>query len=59
VAGNLDPWPQVSGAPGDMLEFDFERPVNGKLETRRARGRLLSISGDFELWSPRMCMTAI
>ena len=49
VAGNLDPWPQVSGAPGDMLEFDFERPVNGKLETRRARGRLLSISGDFEL----------
>ena len=49
VAGNLDPWPQVSGAPGDMLEFDFERPVNSKLETRRARGRLLSISGDFEL----------
>ena len=49
VAGNLNPWPQVSGAPGDMLEFDFERPVNGKLETRRARGRLLSISGDFEL----------
>jgi signal transduction histidine kinase len=49
VAGNIDPWPQVSGAPGDMLEFDFERPVNGKLETRRARGRLLSISGDFEL----------
>jgi len=49
VAGNLDPWPEVAGAPGDMLEFDFERPVNGKLETRRARGRLLSISGDFEL----------
>jgi len=49
VAGNLDPWPQVSGAPGAMLAFDFARPVNGKLEARRARGRLLSISGDFEL----------
>jgi signal transduction histidine kinase len=49
VAGNLDPWPQISGAPGDMVEFDFERSVNGKMEGRRARGRVLSIPGGFLL----------
>lgn len=49
IAGNLDPWPQISGAPGDMVEFDFERPVNGKMEGRRARGRVLSIPGGFLL----------
>jgi signal transduction histidine kinase len=49
VAGNLDTWPQISGAPGDMVEFDFERPVNGKMEGRRARGRLYALPGDFTL----------
>ncbi|HEX4636519.1 MAG TPA: HAMP domain-containing sensor histidine kinase [Rhizomicrobium sp.] len=52
VAGNLypgDSWPQISGPPGEMFEFDFERPVNGKLETRRARGRLYALPGDFVL----------
>jgi signal transduction histidine kinase len=49
VAGNLDSWPQISNAPGDMVEFDYERPVDGKMESRRARGRVLSISGDFQL----------
>jgi signal transduction histidine kinase len=49
VAGNLDSWPQISGAPNDMVEFEFVRPVNGKLEDRRARGRILAIPGDFQL----------
>jgi signal transduction histidine kinase len=49
VAGNLDSWPQISGAPGDMVEFDFERSVNGKMEGRRARGRLYALPGDFTL----------
>jgi hypothetical protein len=49
VAGNLEFWPQISTEPGDMVEFDFERPVSGKLESRRARGRVLAISGDFQL----------
>src|SRR5476649_1347136 len=29
LAGNLEFWPQVSSAPGDMVEFDYERPVDG------------------------------
>lgn len=49
VAGNLEFWPQISEAPGDMVEFDYQRPVNGRLEDRRARGRVLPIPGDFQL----------
>ena len=49
VAGNLDSWPQISSTPGDMVEFDYERPVDGKLEARRARGRVILVPGDFVL----------
>ena len=49
VAGNLEFWPQISGVPGDMVEFDYERLVDGKLEDRRARGRVLVLAGDFTL----------
>jgi len=49
VAGNLDSWPQISGTPGGMVEFDYERPVDGRLEARRARGRVFALSGDFSL----------
>jgi len=49
VAGNLDTWPQISGTTGQMVEFDFERPVNGKLEPRRARGRVFVLTGGFTL----------
>ena len=31
------------------MEFDYERPVDGKLETRRARGRVYGLAGDFVL----------
>src|SRR5471030_309530 len=49
VAGNLNSWPQISNSPGDMVEFDYERPVDGKLEARRARGRVFVLAGDFNL----------
>jgi signal transduction histidine kinase len=49
VAGNLDSWPQVSGVASDMVEFDYERPLDGKMEARRARGRVFPLPGDFAL----------
>src|SRR6185437_1666088 len=49
VAGNLDPWPQVSDTTENMVEFDFERSVNGHMETRRARGRIYTVPGGFKL----------
>src|SRR6201996_4422757 len=50
VAGNLEFWPQVSPtAPTAMVEFDDARLVNGKLETRRARGRVFPLPADFML----------
>src|ERR1700744_1331113 len=39
IAGNLDTWPQPVVEPGNFIEFDYERSVDGKMETRRARGR--------------------
>src|ERR1700744_1734436 len=32
-----------------MVEFDYDRPLNGKLETRRARGRVFPLAADFML----------
>jgi hypothetical protein len=49
VAGNLDSWPQISGSAGDLVEFDFERPMDGRMESRRARGRIYALPGDFVL----------
>jgi signal transduction histidine kinase len=49
MAGNLEFWPQISGSTGQMVEFDYERPVDGKMEARRARGRVLELPGDFVL----------
>jgi signal transduction histidine kinase len=49
LAGNLEFWPQISGSTGQMIEFDYERPVDGKLEARRARGRVFGIPGGFVL----------
>lgn len=49
LAGNLDSWPQTMVAAANIVEFDYERPVDGKLETRRARGRMLPVTGGFVL----------
>ena len=51
LAGNLDAWPEITANPGNFVEFDYERRVNGVPETRRARGRLFMLpqSGNFYL----------
>ncbi|HVV29142.1 MAG TPA: HAMP domain-containing sensor histidine kinase [Rhizomicrobium sp.] len=54
IAGNLEFWPQTAAtpaaaAPGNSVEFDYERPVDGRLEARRARGRVFALPGDFML----------
>lgn len=49
ISGNLDTWPTGVVAPGNYVEFDYERPIDGKLETRRARGRVFPLPGDFLL----------
>src|SRR5579863_3390708 len=44
VAGNLDSWPQIADTgPGSTVEFDYDRQQDGKLETRKARGRVLPL----------------
>ena len=52
VAGNLAFWPQDVRDPrvSMFVEFDYERPVDGKLEDApRARPHLLRLPGDFVL----------
>ena len=49
IAGNLDIWPAIRPNAGDFVEFDYERRVNGVAETRRARGRLFTLAGNFDL----------
>ena len=49
VAGNLEFWPQLTGDTGQTVEFDFDRPIDGKLEPRRARGRVFELAGGFQL----------
>jgi signal transduction histidine kinase len=49
IAGNLDSWPQTAMTPGNFVEFDYVRPIDGKLDARRARGRVFPLPGDFML----------
>ena len=49
IAGNLDSWPQTVVTAENFVEFDYERPVDGKLESRRARGRMFPVTGGFVL----------
>ncbi len=49
IAGNLDSWPQTVVTADNFVEFDYERPVDGKLEARRARGRMFPVTGGFVL----------
>ena len=49
IAGNLDSWPPMTARPGEFVEFDYERRVNGIPEKRRARGRLFTLTGNFDL----------
>ena len=49
VAGNLDGMPQAVSNQNDEIEFDYERRVEGELERRRARGRVFTLMGGFQL----------
>jgi signal transduction histidine kinase len=50
LQGTIDSWPSITNTQGNFVEFDYERPVNGMLETHRARGRVFSVeSGQFYL----------
>src|SRR5215469_7859334 len=49
LAGNLDTWPAIKPNAGEFVEFDYERRINGVPETRRARGRLFTLAGNFDL----------
>jgi len=49
IVGNLDSWPNLTGAGGNLVEFDYERRVGGHNEQHRARGREFGLTGGFEL----------
>jgi signal transduction histidine kinase len=46
IAGNLASWPALSELGGGIVEFDYE-PRQGELH--RARGRVVELTGGFEL----------
>lgn len=49
IAGNLDGWPQIIFRPDSFVEFNYERRVGGVSTLRRARGRVFSLTGGFQL----------
>lgn len=49
IAGNLDAWPQIEARDGAFVEFDYDRSNGGKVERRRARGRVFVLTGGFQL----------
>ena len=49
IAGNLDAWPEMISYSGPFVEFDYERRIGGLPESLRARGRVFSLTGGFQL----------
>ncbi|HEY2032099.1 MAG TPA: HAMP domain-containing sensor histidine kinase [Rhizomicrobium sp.] len=49
IAGNLDGWPAIMVRPNSFVEFNYERRVGGLSTLRRARGRVFSLTGGFQL----------
>jgi signal transduction histidine kinase len=49
IAGNLDGWPLLMYEPGNFVEFNYERRVGNGSALRRARGRVLTLTGGFQL----------
>ncbi len=49
IAGNLNAWPEVETQPGGWLEFPYQRPMGGRVETHPARARHLIVPGEFQL----------
>ena len=46
VVGNLDDWPQTEQLSDDTVEFNYEPRLH---EIHRARGRIIPLTGDYEL----------
>ncbi|MBV9045949.1 MAG: HAMP domain-containing histidine kinase [Alphaproteobacteria bacterium] len=49
VVGNLTGWPENMDRPGNYVEFDYQRRIENQVETRRARGRVFKLPGDYYL----------
>jgi signal transduction histidine kinase len=49
IAGNLDAWPETEPYSNGFVEFDFERGSGAESKSYRARGRIFSLTGDFQL----------
>lgn len=49
IVGNLDAWPANMEHPDNFVEFDYQRRIDSRLETRRARGRVFALAGGFNL----------
>jgi len=49
IVGNLDAWPASVTLPGNFVEFDYQRRIENRLDTRRARGRVFVLAGGFNL----------
>lgn len=49
IAGNLDAWPQIEPISGGIVEFDFQRGAGGDQQSYRARGRIVELTGGFQL----------
>ncbi len=49
VAGNLNLWPEAEVDDDGWMEFAFERPVDGGVETHTARARVFEVQDTFTL----------
>ena len=49
IVGNLDAWPPNAEHPNSFVDFDYQRRVETRLETRKARGRIFALRGGFYL----------
>ncbi|HVV66295.1 MAG TPA: HAMP domain-containing sensor histidine kinase [Rhizomicrobium sp.] len=49
IAGNLDGMPQAASRRGAVIEFDYQRRIEGQAQLRRARGRIFHLLGGFDL----------
>ncbi|MBT7954183.1 MAG: HAMP domain-containing protein [Rhodospirillaceae bacterium] len=49
LAGNLNGWPDVETQEGGWLDFPYQRPIGGKVETHQARGRHLLLGQGYQL----------
>lgn len=49
IAGNINGWPEAETSAEGWLEFPYNRPVGGVIESHQARARHLSLEAGFQL----------